>query len=99
MNLNALKQIAIDAGRALIGNAVLLWLASTNNKTPAWAKAIAVSGLIYLINPFDAIPDPTPIIGYGDDAGILTVALAQIAAYIDAQTRAQAADLLRRWFG
>ena len=41
------------------------------------AQAIAIGALLYFINPFDLIPDFTPL-GYVDDLGVITIAIASI---------------------
>jgi uncharacterized membrane protein YkvA (DUF1232 family) len=38
-----------------------------NPETPLWLHATIISGLLYVINPWDLIPDLTPVIGYMDD--------------------------------
>jgi len=40
-------------------------------------QAIAVGALLYFINPFDLIPDFTPL-GYVDDIGVVTIAISAI---------------------
>ena len=32
---------------------------------------IFIGAILYFLNPFDAIPDPTPIIGYFDDVSVI----------------------------
>lgn len=34
-------------------------------------KAIVIGTLLYFINPFDMIPDITPILGFGDDVALI----------------------------
>lgn len=34
-------------------------------------KAVIIGALLYFINPFDMIPDITPIVGFLDDMGII----------------------------
>lgn len=34
-------------------------------------KAIVIGTLLYFINPFDLIPDITPILGFGDDVALI----------------------------
>ena len=45
---------------------------------------LAITGtLLYILNPFDFIPDFIPGVGYLDDAGIIAVCLTAIKADID----------------
>ena len=57
------------------------------------------SALGYLILPLDAIPDPTPIIGFGDDLGALMVAITTVASYVDEGVRERTRLKMRQWFG
>jgi len=36
-------------------------------------KALIIGALLYFINPFDAIPDLTPYLGFLDDVGVITL--------------------------
>ena len=46
----------------------------------AWAsKAVAIGALIYLVSPIDAVPDFIPVLGLGDDAGVIVAACASLA--------------------
>jgi len=40
--------------------------------------AIVVGALLYVISPIDIIPDAIPVIGFIDDAAIITAAITQI---------------------
>ncbi len=42
------------------------------------AMAVVVGALLYVISPIDIIPDAIPVIGFIDDAAIITAAIAQI---------------------
>ena len=57
-----------------------------------------MGALGYFISPFDAIPDMTPVIGYVDDLGVLTMALATVAAYISDDIKSKAKAKLAEWF-
>ena len=78
---------------------LLLFYAYRRKDTPNWAKRIVLGVLGYLIMPFDAIPDLSPIIGYTDDLGVLSFGLVTIAAYINEEVRENARKRLQSWFG
>ena len=54
-------------------------IAFADPSTPAWAKAILVAAIAYVLCPFDAIPDFIPFVGWTDDAGVLCGALSGAA--------------------
>lgn len=45
---------------------------------PVKNKALIVAGLLYFINPWDALPDFVPGLGYVDDIGVLSMVLAYL---------------------
>lgn len=79
--------------------ALQLFYALQDSNTPAWAKAVIIGALGYFISPIDAIPDIVPMVGYADDLGVLTAAIATVAAYITDDVKAKAAAQLKKWFG
>jgi uncharacterized membrane protein YkvA (DUF1232 family) len=94
-----LARYARLVGWGLVERALCLFYAAQRPETPAWAKGIIYSALGYFILPFDSVPDVTPVAGYADDLGVLTVALATVAAYVTPEVRRQARDKLTEWFG
>jgi len=94
-----LSRFAVSAGREVVEKALFLFYAAQRPETPAWAKAVAVGALGYFILPADALPDIAPVIGYTDDLGILGLALATIAVYVDDGVRWRTQKTLKRWFG
>jgi len=94
-----LGQYAGVAGRELVEKALLMYYAARRDETPAWARATIYGALGYFIAPFDAVVDMTPVVGYSDDLGVLALAFATVAHYIDDGVRARAAERMRRWFG
>lgn len=86
-------------GKEVIERALWLYYAAQAPQTPAWAKAVIYSALGYFIFPVDAIPDPTPVVGYADDLGVLAAAVATVALYITGEVKALAAQKLKEWFG
>ena len=49
--------------------------------------------------PLDAITDITPAVGYADDLGVLALAIAAVAAYINDDVREKAKQRMQEWFG
>ncbi|MCX2982534.1 DUF1232 domain-containing protein [Halieaceae bacterium IMCC14734] len=94
-----LRVYARTAGREVIEKALWLYYASQEEKAPAWAKATIVASLGYFIAPLDAIVDLTPVVGYADDLGVLALAVAAVATYINDDVRTKAADKMQHWFG
>lgn len=87
------------AGRKVIEPALLLYYSAQRPETPAWAKTVVVSALLYLVSPVDAVPDALPVVGFSDDLGVLLAAVGTIAAYIDDDVRGRVRRKLDDWFG
>lgn len=94
-----LQRYALMAGREVVEKALLLYYAMQEEKAPAWAKATIAAALGYFIVPLDAIADLTPAVGYADDLGVLALALAAVARYINEDVRRKTADKMHAWFG
>jgi uncharacterized membrane protein YkvA (DUF1232 family) len=75
------KLLRMHRGRiAKIWQDVLALWAMIKDPAAAWpSKAIAIGALVYLISPFDAIPDFIPFFGLSDDAGVILAAVASLA--------------------
>ena len=94
-----LKNYAKSAGREVVEKALLLYYAGQQDSAPAWAKATIIGSLGYFIAPLDAIVDLTPAVGYADDLGVLALALAAVASYINDEVREKASLKMQDWFG
>lgn len=57
------------------GDARRLWLALRHPDAPAWLKVGTALLLLYLVSPFDLIPETIPFFGVVDDLVILPVAI------------------------
>lgn len=93
------KKNALKAGAELIEKALSMFEALKDADTPAWAKATIIGALGYFISPIDAIPDVTPVVGFADDLGAITVAFATVAAYVKEEHIRKAKETMARWFG
>lgn len=94
-----LKHHARSASREVVESALLLYYAAQEEQAPAWAKGTIAAALGYFIVPLDAITDLAPAVGYADDLGVLVLAIAAVATYINDDVRARAAQKMRDWFG
>jgi uncharacterized membrane protein YkvA (DUF1232 family) len=94
-----LKRYAKTAGTEVVEKALLLYYAAQEEKAPAWAKATIAAALGYFIVPLDAITDLAPGIGYADDLGVLVLAIAAVATYINDDVRAKTTKKMLDWFG
>ena len=94
-----LKHYAKVAGKEVVEKALLLYYAGHEEDAPAWAKATIFASLGYFIVPLDAIVDLTPAVGYADDLGVLALAIAAVATYINDNVRDKTAEKMQSWFG
>jgi uncharacterized membrane protein YkvA (DUF1232 family) len=52
-------------------------------RVPARYKLVVLAGLVYLVNPFDAIPDALPGVGFLDDAAVVLAVLEGVRRIVD----------------
>ena len=94
-----LKNFALTAGREVVEKALILYYTAQNPNVPAWAKGVVVGALTYFISPVDAIPDILVGMGFTDDLGVMLAAIATVSVYINADTKEQAKQKMKDWFG
>ncbi len=93
------RKYALKAGSEVLEKALFMYEALQDDETPKWAKATIIAALGYFISPLDGIPDLTPVVGFADDLGALTIAFATVAAYVKERHKQKARETLKRWFG
>ena len=69
-----LKRITQWAGRVK-RDAVALWIAASDPRTPLIAKAVAAAVAAYVLSPIDLIPDFIPVLGQLDELIILPLGI------------------------
>ena len=94
-----LKSFALTAGKEVVEKALILYYTAQNPNVPSWAKGVVIGALTYFISPVDAIPDVLVGIGFTDDLGVLLAAIATVSVYINTETKEQAKDKMKDWFG
>jgi uncharacterized membrane protein YkvA (DUF1232 family) len=62
--------------------------------TPLHVKTALIGAIAYFVLPFDAIPDILPVIGFTDDAAVLSGAIKLVATHITPLHREAARDKL-----
>lgn len=65
----AIREIFADL--QIILRLVKAWLAGDYKDISLKSIAILIAAILYFLNPFDAIPDVIPAIGYVDDVGVV----------------------------
>ena len=79
-------------------DAVALWFACKDSRTPRLAKAVAIFTVGYALSPIDLIPDFIPVLGFVDDAlilpGLIWLVLRMIPQTVMADCRAKAEEWL-----
>ena len=86
--------------RATRRDALAVWLAARDPRTPRRAKALALAVAAYAFSPIDLIPDFIPVLGLLDDAILLPLGVALVVALVPAplmqEFRAEASRRLDR---
>jgi uncharacterized membrane protein YkvA (DUF1232 family) len=93
------KIVAQKAGIIVVYASLVLYYTLQDADIPLWAKSTIVGALGYFISPIDAIPDFTPLVGFSDDLGVLILAVAAVAMYINEEAQERARMKLYDWFG
>lgn len=93
------RRYARRAGRAVAEPALVLYHTLHDPELPAWARSVIYGALGYFLTPWDAVPDFIPGVGYSDDLGVLTAALATVAAHVSPAARERAREQVGRWLG
>lgn len=86
------KGIAKKAGVSVIKLGLELYYSLLSPNTPTWAKATAVGALGYFIFPIDLVIDFIPILGYTDDATVMTTAITSIGRYVTPEIKEKAQE-------
>lgn len=81
-------------------DAVTLWFACRDDRTPWAVKALCLFVVAYALSPIDLVPDFVPVLGYLDDAlllpGLIWLAVRLLPADVLETCRVRADDWLAR---
>jgi uncharacterized membrane protein YkvA (DUF1232 family) len=93
-----ISRIAKRAGAKLVYAALILYYTLQSDKIPVKDKAIIIGALGYLISPLDVVPDAIPIVGLGDDLGVLVYVLQKVWGNVSEDVKVKARERLSKWF-
>ena len=82
-------------GKDILLKALLLYCAAKSSGTSMTVRAAIIAALGYFISPVDVIPDIIPVMGYTDDAAVLTATLPAIASSITPSVKSEADRIFR----
>lgn len=86
--------------KAIKRDAITLWLAARDPRTPWYAKLLAAVVAAYALSPIDLIPDFIPVLGYLDDLIIVPLGIMAVVALVPpdllTELRAKAAEMAER---
>ena len=89
------RKVRQTAGKVpFMHDVVAMYFCAIDPKTPITVKMTIFGAIAYFISPLDLIPDFTPIVGYGDDAGVIATTLTTVGAYVTDEHREKAKEWL-----
>ena len=68
--------------RALMIDALALWIAARDARTPPAARALALVVAAYAFSPIDLIPDIVPVLGLLDDLVLVPLGVMAVRALV-----------------
>jgi uncharacterized membrane protein YkvA (DUF1232 family) len=89
------KLAAVAARIPFAEDLLAAYYCAFDRTTPLAVKATLVGAIAYFVLPVDAIPDVMPILGFTDDAAVLTAALRLVASHVTPEHRTLAQEKLR----
>lgn len=77
-------------------DAVAAYYCAFDASVPFQVRATLLGALAYFLLPIDTFPDLLPMLGFADDASVLTAAIAAVGAHIGDRHRRAAREALAR---
>ncbi|BCJ89492.1 hypothetical protein IZ6_02270 [Terrihabitans soli] len=90
------KIVTFAANLPFAEQALSAWYCAFDRETPASVRYTLMGALAYFVLPTDIIPDILPLIGFADDASVLSAALVAVGTHINETHRAAARDALTK---
>ena len=93
-----ISRIAKRAGAKLVYAALILFYTLQSDRISTKDKALIIGALGYMISPLDVVPDAIPIVGLGDDLGVLIYVLQKVWGNVSEDVKVKARERLSKWF-
>lgn len=90
------KMTKFAANLPFAEEALSAWYCAFDRETPSGVRYTLVGALAYFVLPFDILPDILPLIGFADDASVLSAALVAVGSHITDAHRIAAQEALER---
>ncbi|UCE31585.1 MAG: DUF1232 domain-containing protein [Burkholderiales bacterium] len=87
------KRLITKAGR----ESLILYYACRHPATPRSIKLVAILMAIYLVSPVDAVSDLLPLLGWVDDAMVLTIGLPWLLRRLPPRVLQEASEQADAW--
>ena len=78
-----------ERGRTLKRDVAAVWLASRDPRVPWYIRGLAIAVAGYALSPIDLIPNFVPVLGYVDDAIVLTLGVLLMVRLIPGEIMAE----------
>lgn len=75
-------------------DAMAMYYCARDEATPFPVKAALFSALAYFVLPVDLVNDAIPVVGFADDAVLITTTLSMCGSYIKDEHREQARSMI-----
>jgi uncharacterized membrane protein YkvA (DUF1232 family) len=75
----------------------ILWFACRSPATPRGVKLAALMMVLYVLSPFDILPDWMPLLGWADDVTLLALAVPALLRLVPPQVLIEARTRAARW--
>lgn len=90
------KMVAFAANLPFAEQALAAWYCAFDSQTPSSVRYTLIGALAYFVLPFDIVPDILPLVGFADDASILSAAVVAVGTNINETHKAAAREALSR---
>lgn len=90
------KMRRMAAGLPFAEDAVAAHYCAFDRETPNSVRFTLVGALAYFVMPVDMVPDILPMVGYADDAGVLSAAIMAVSSHMREHHRIAARAALGR---